>query len=118
MPYQMPIPKRDAWQTLRDNNKVPKGAAKVSVGDAIAAVHKSFDIKTTDKNIAGTENLIKVLDSYLATVKTKYPKFEDVVKKNVRKKAENHLIFMKDIKKAKMEYYPRYSKVDEAWKQL
>lgn len=118
MPYQIPIPKREDWQKLRDGNKVPKGAAKVSVGDAIAAVYKSFSIKSVDQNLTDTEKLIQVLTSYMASIKAKYPNFEPIVNDKVKKKASSHLTFMKDIKKAKVEYYPRFSAVDAAWKQL
>jgi hypothetical protein len=51
----------------------------------------------------------------MAQTKAKYPAFEAEVKK-VRKKAADHLAFMKDMGKAKQLYYPRYSEAIEAYK--
>ena len=116
MAYTNPVPTREAWQKLRDTNKVPKGAAKVSIGDAIAKVHKSFSPTSVDANVKDTKQLIKDLDAYINTVKAKHPSFEAVVKKDVKKKAEDHLRFMEDIVKARVEYYPRYSAALEEWK--
>jgi len=42
MKYDFPIPTRAEWQKIRDGAKVPKGAAKVSIGDAIEKAHKTF----------------------------------------------------------------------------
>jgi hypothetical protein len=54
MSYKNPIPAREAWQKLRDD-------AKVSIGDAIAKVHKSYTPKTISANVKDTEQLIKDL---------------------------------------------------------
>ena len=116
--YRMPIPTRKEWQTLRDKNKVPKGAAKVSIGDDIDAVHKTYSLATMSSNQKATDKLVKDLDVYIATVKKKYPAFEAVVTKEVRKKATDHLRFVADQIKAKTEYYPRYSALQAAYKEL
>jgi hypothetical protein len=58
------------------------------------------------------------LDVYIATVKKKYPAFEAVVTKELKKKADAHLRFVSDEIKAKTEYYPRYSGVQTAYKDL
>jgi hypothetical protein len=118
MPYTYPIPKREDWQKIRDGAKVPKGAAKVSIGDSLEKVSKSFTPDTIGANVKATEQLIKDLDSYTASIKAKYPAFETVVKDKVRKKAVSHLAFLKDIEKAKGEYYPRYSEALETYKEL
>lgn len=116
--YKMPVPTRKEWQTLRDKNKVPKGAAKVSIGDDIDAVHKTFSLATISSNQKATDKLVKDLDVYITTVKKKYPAFEGIVTKEVRKKATDHLRFLADQVKAKTEYYPRYSAVQDAYKNL
>jgi hypothetical protein len=97
MAYVNPIPTRAEWQKLRDGAKVPKGAAKVSIGDSIEKAHKTFTPGTISANVKATEQLIKDLDAYIAATKTKYPGFESVVKDKVRKKAASHLTFLKDI---------------------
>ncbi|HEY7008236.1 MAG TPA: hypothetical protein VH395_04815 [Jatrophihabitantaceae bacterium] len=114
----MPVLTRQEWQKLRDGNHVPKGAAKVSIGDDIAALHDSFNLATMSKHQAATTKLLKDLDVYLATIKPKYPAFEQVVTKQVKTKTQAHKRFVDDQIKAKTEYYPRYSGVMEAYKQL
>jgi hypothetical protein len=52
----------------------------------------------------------------MAAVKAEYPAFETIVGDKVKKKAESHLRFLKDIVKARNEYYPRYSAATESWK--
>jgi hypothetical protein len=116
--YKVPIPNRKEWQTLRDKNKVPKGAAKVSIGDDIDAVYKTFSLATMSSHQKATDKLVKDLDVYIATVKKKYPAFEAVVTKELKKKADAHLRFVSDEIKAKTEYYPRYSGVQTAYKDL
>jgi hypothetical protein len=118
MPYTMPIPTRAQWQAIRDGAHVPKGAAKVSVGDSIEKVHKSFKPDTISANLKDTETLITNLDSYINATKVKYPAFEAVVKDKVRKKVVNHQAFLKDIVKAKTEYYPRYNEATEMYKKV
>lgn len=118
MPYKNPIPSREVWQKLRDTNKVAKGAAKVSIGDSIAKVHKSFAPDTISTNLKDTEQLIKDLDVYIAAIKKKYPDFETIVNDKVKKKAQSHERFLNDIVKAKTEYYPRYKEANETWKTL
>ena len=118
MAYTYPIPTRDQWQKLRNDAKVPKGAAKVSIGDAVEKAHKSFTPDTIGANAKATEQLIKDLDVYTAAIKAKYPAFETIVKDKVRKKAVSHLAFVRDIEKARGEYYPRYNEARETFKGL
>jgi hypothetical protein len=61
----MPVPTREQWQKLRDTAKVPRGAAKVSIGDSLAKVHKSLGLATVSANQKDTDQLIKNLDVYL-----------------------------------------------------
>jgi hypothetical protein len=118
MVYKMPIPTRKEWQTLRDKNKVPKGAAKVSIGDDIDAVHKTFSLATISSHQKATDKLLKDLDVYIATVKKKHPDFEAIVTKELKKKVDAHMRIVSDEIKAKTEYYPRYSAVVTAYKAL
>jgi hypothetical protein len=115
--YQMPVPTRQQRQQLRDRNKVPQGAAKVSIGDDIEAMRKTFGLSTMSKHQAATAQLLKDLDLYIATVKKKYPAFEQIVTKELKRKAEGHKRFVDDQLKAKTEFYPRYSAVQEPYKQ-
>lgn len=112
----MPIPTRAQWQKIRDDAKVPKGAAKVSVGDAIEKVHKSFKPTSIAANKTDTQKLLDVLDSYIKTVKAKYPAFETVFNTKVKDKATRHMAFLDDIIKARTEYSPRYQAVANAYK--
>ncbi|MCC6590422.1 MAG: hypothetical protein IT168_27265 [Bryobacterales bacterium] len=116
--YKIPVPTRAEWQTLRNNAKVPKGATKVSLGDAIEKVHKTFSLSTISANIADTTKLIQAATTYAAEVAKKHPGFDKTVTDKVKKKAELHLAFVKDIMKAKTEYYPRYSAVATAYKDV
>jgi len=118
MPYKNPIPTREEWQKIRDNAKVPKGAAKVSIGDSIAKVHKTFTPTTVSANVKDTEQLITNLDAYTNQTKTKYPAFEAIVKTKVRKPAAAHLAFLKDIVKARVEFNPRYTAALNAYKDV
>ncbi len=106
--YEMPVPTRGEWQQLRDGAHVKKGAAKVSIGDSIEKVHKSFAPDKVATNIADTQKLVNNLDSYMNDTKAKYPAFQDKVK-TVRKHAANHLAFMQDMQKAKNLYPTRYA---------
>ena len=116
--YTYPIPTREQWQKIRDDAKVKKGAAKVSIGDSLAKAQKTFTPDTISANLTATDQLIKDLDSYIAATKAKYPAFEAIVRDKVRKKAANHQAFLKDIVKAKTEYYPRYTAAAEEYKHL
>jgi hypothetical protein len=113
--YDMLLITRGDWQKKRDAAKVPKGAAKVSIGDSIEKVHKSFGPATLGANIKDTEQLIKNLDAYTDATKAKYPNFQAEVKK-VRLGAKGHLDTMKNIEEAKVAFYPRYALMLETYK--
>jgi hypothetical protein len=113
--YDMPIPTRQEWQKLRDTNKVPKGAAKVSIGSAIEKVHKTFGLSSVSKNQAATAQLIQDVDAYLVTIKKKYPAFEPIVTRQVRNKAVAHQRYADDLVKATTEFYPRYRAVQDTY---
>lgn len=114
----MPIPTRTQWQVLRDQNKVPRGAAKVSIGDSLDAVHKSFSLPTMTKHQQATVKLINDVDAYLIVVKKKYPAFEAIVTRQLKKKAEAHKRFVDDQVKAKAELFPRYKAAVDAYAEL
>lgn len=117
--YDIPIPDRNAWQTLRNNAHVAKGAAKVSIGDDIAAVYKTFSMATLSKNLDATKKLIDDLDkSYLPAIKKKYPQFEKVVTAQVRKQAVNHKKFIETVIHGKSEFYPSIKKVQTAFDKI
>jgi uncharacterized short protein YbdD (DUF466 family) len=105
---------RAEWQKLRDGAKVPKGAGgRVSIGDSIEAVHKSYSAATVTKNEAATQQLIRDIDSYVAAIKTKHPTFAPVVIKKLRAGAVSHLALLKTINAAKTDYYPDFVKVQQ-----
>lgn len=116
--YKIQIPTRAEWQTLRNNAKVAKGATKVSLGDAIEKAHKTFSLSTVSANLADTTKLIQAATTYAAEIAKKHPGFDKTVNDKVKKKAESHLAFVKDIVKAKTKYYPRYSAVVTAYKDV
>ena len=106
--YEILIPKRDDWQKMRDKQKVPKGSAKVSIGDSIAAVHKSYSMNTLAQNIKDTDKLLSDLNTYLEMVKKKYPAFTADVTK-VIKNSKVHLTNIKAVDLAKKAYPTLYN---------
>jgi uncharacterized protein YhaN len=88
---------RKTWQAVRNGCNVPKGAAKVSVGDALAKFHAA-NAKSLVDGWAAMERLIKVVNSYVAELKTKKgymtrpsgkdPNFKELVDKIDDLKAE------------------------------
>lgn len=117
--YTIPIPDRKAWQKLRDDAKVPKGASKVSIGADIEAVYKTFSMATMSKNLNATKKLIDDLDkTYIPAIKKKYQGFEPVVTKRVKNQAVNHMRFVQDIIHGKSEFYPAYQAVETAFTKI
>lgn len=116
--YTMLIPSRTDWQKLRDGNHVPKGATKVSIGDAIEKVHKSYSLANLTNHKKDVEKLIADLITYAASVKKKYPAFEPIVNTKVKKKADDHLKLIKDIITAKAQYPQHYAEAVQVWKEV
>src|SRR3954447_8287798 len=71
---------RQQWQKERDTAKVPKGAARVSMGDAIEKFHKA-NAKGVREGVAAAQALKKDLEAYKAAVKTKYKPWHDRIVK-------------------------------------
>lgn len=111
----MLIPSRKAWQDLRDANHVPKGAAKVSIGDDIKDVHESYSLAKVAKHKTDVVKLIADLTTYVTTVKKKYPAFEAIVNSKVKKKADDHLKIINDIIAAKTRYPGDYAQAVTVW---
>jgi hypothetical protein len=111
----MPIPTREEWRKLRDAAKVPRGAAKVSIGDSLAKVHKSYGLATASANAKDTDQLIKDLDAYVVTIKKKYPNFEPIVQKQVKDKAQSHKLVLDEVFKAKRDYYDYFKNLEKEW---
>lgn len=105
----MPIPTRADWRKIRDDQKVPKGAAKVSVGDALDKVHKSFSLKTISAHINDLNTLDITMGMYTESIKTKYPKFPAVVKSKVLGPLKTHKEAMNEIVLQKTKWYPSHS---------
>jgi hypothetical protein len=117
--YTIPIPDRKAWQKLRDDAKVPKGASKVSIGADIEAVYKTFAMATLTKNLNATKKLIDDLDkTYIPAVKKKYQDFEPVVTRKVKNQAVNHKKFVETVIHGKAEFYPAYQAVESAYNRI
>lgn len=101
---------RAGWVAARDNKgmkggAVPKGAAKVSLGDAIEKFHKAA-AKGVREGYKSGADLQKTLDAYKKAVAVKYPQILDPIKK----KLENHLKGYMDNAKKIVEYLGQYSK--------
>ncbi|HKC28957.1 MAG TPA: hypothetical protein VKB75_13175 [Jatrophihabitans sp.] len=64
---------RTHWQGVRDGYNVPKGAARVSVGDALDKYHKNR-LKSPEAGIAAANELLKTLDAYQTALKKAKPK--------------------------------------------
>ena len=112
--YEMPVPTRQQWQRLRDAAKVPAGISKANVGEALDAVHKSFSLPTMSKHQQAVVQLQRDVETYLVVAKKRYPSFEPVVNRELKKRVQLHLRFVEDQLKAKTEFYPRYQAVLEA----
>ena len=107
--YKIPIPTRADWRKIRDEQKVPKGAAKVSVGDTLDKVHKSFSLKTLSVHINDLHTLDIVMGMYTESIKTKYPKFPAVIKTKVLTPLKTHRDTMNEIVLQKTKWYPSHS---------
>lgn len=64
---------RKKWQTERDKEKVPKGAAKVSMGDEIEKFHKA-NAKGLREGRAAAEKLLTVVAAYKKAIAAKHDK--------------------------------------------
>jgi type I site-specific restriction-modification system R (restriction) subunit len=73
MTIQCRVWDRKTWQQERDGKNVPKGAAKVSVGDALDKFHKAR-VKGPEAAVAAAADLKKVVDLYVATIAKAKPK--------------------------------------------
>jgi hypothetical protein len=83
---------RERWVKERDDKKhgpVPKGAAKVNMGESLAKFHKLADqgVKAGYPAIAG---LKKTIETYKGAVKTKYPVFHKLIEDKLEKALENY----------------------------
>jgi hypothetical protein len=104
------VPTRSAWRRQRDAANVSKGAAKVSIGDALDEFHKSWNARKLDGNLIDTRQLLASLDTYVATIRKKNPKFASDVEK-IRRKVDVHKGVLEDVVKAKTSYYPTYAEI-------
>ncbi|MGB0127144.1 MAG: hypothetical protein WBP72_05835 [Rhodocyclaceae bacterium] len=104
------VPTRSAWRRQRDAANVSKGAAKVSIGDALDEFHKSWNARKLDGNLIDTRQLLASLDTYVATIRKKNPKFASEVEK-IRRKVDVHKGILEDVVKAKTSYYPTYAEI-------
>ncbi|QEL20525.1 hypothetical protein [Limnoglobus roseus] len=90
--------KRDKWVAERDkkeNGPVPKGAAKVSMGDALAKFHEQAP-KGPKVALKSAEDLKKAIVSYKEAIKSKYPKFFTQVEK-LEKNVDSYVTAAKQI---------------------
>lgn len=67
---------RAQWQKERDKAGVPKGAAKVSMGDAIDRFHKA-NAKGVRDGVKAAQSLQKDLQAYKTAVQKKYKPWHD-----------------------------------------
>jgi hypothetical protein len=111
------IPTRDEWKTMRDKQKVPMGAAKVSIGKAIDVFYTSWNAHKLDQNLTDTRQLIANLATYVVAVRQKYPTFVASVEK-IKRGAENHKAQLEEVIRAKTQYYPRYEQLSKALLQV
>jgi hypothetical protein len=96
------IPTRDQWKAFRDRNKIPQGAGKISIGDALDKIQKSLasikradDLKNAERPI---ETLIRGLESYKESIRRKYPNFVPEVDKFLGKPLAETLFNLRQFK--------------------
>jgi hypothetical protein len=120
--YIHPVLSREDWQKKRKNPPkwdVPKGVSKVSIGDAIAAVHKPLSLAKIDENVKDAEKLVAALTTYIDTIKKnpKYAPFAPEVEK-IKKQAGFHVQSMKNIQAKKAEYPKKMNEANYIYAQL
>jgi len=113
----MPVPlvyveliwNRTKWQDERKKNgDVPKGAAKVRMGDALDKFHKAA-AKGLKEGRAAAEDLKKAIAVYKAAITTKYSKFHDRIQKSLESNVNSYLTESKKI----VDSVPDYTKLRE-----
>jgi hypothetical protein len=108
-------PERKMWQKLRDDNHIPQGAAKVSLGDSMEAAHKALKSGDLDKAIAGLEKLKTACESYKKEIEKKYHAFVHTFTEKVTSKVDFDLEKLKEAKTAKTAYHQKYVHAVELW---
>jgi enolase len=91
--YQTMIWNRDRWVKERDDTKngpVPKGAAKVSMGDAIKKFHAAA-AKGLKEGHKEAGELKKTIASYKSAIKVKYPVFHKLIETKLEKNLDSYL---------------------------
>lgn len=73
---------RQKWQQERDAQKVPKGAAKVSMGDALDKFHKAAD-KGIKTGVPAADALRKAIATYKSAIKAKHKAFHDRIERQL-----------------------------------
>jgi hypothetical protein len=81
---------RTKWQEERDKLKVPKGAARVSMGDSIEKFHKA-NAKGLKDGVAAATALKKALVTYKAAIKAKYKPFYDRIERQFEYELDHYL---------------------------
>jgi hypothetical protein len=103
---------RERWRTERDkkeNGPVPQGAAKISMGDMLKKFHEAAAKGVKEGRKSG-EELKKAIGVYKAAIKTKYPKFKDLIEKKLEKNLDSYL----EAAKAILEVTVKYSSLRES----
>lgn len=91
--YQNLIWSRERWVKERDDKKngpVPKGAAKVSMGDAIKKFHTAA-AKGLKEGLKEAGELKKTIATYKAAIKVKYPVFHKLIETRLEPNLNSYL---------------------------
>jgi hypothetical protein len=113
---------RTDWQTARaDKNKngmvIPKGAARVSIGDDLDKFHAA-NAKGVREGIKAAQALKKDVTVYKAAVKTKYPKWYIRVEKQIEYNVDAYLSDTAMLPTYVKTYAARYNAANTAMMQL
>jgi hypothetical protein len=108
---------RQTWVKERDglktNQKVPQGAAKVSMGDALDKFHKQ-SAKGAKEGKAAAADLQRTIDVYLKAIQAKYPKFHKRIQDRLLGfELKNYLAEVANVANAVKLYPPRHAKAIE-----
>jgi hypothetical protein len=108
---------RATWVKERDGlktgQKVPQGAAKVSMGDALDKFHKR-SAKGAKEGKAAADELQRTIDSYLKAIQTKYPKLHKRLQDRlVGVELAGYLAEVNNVAKAVQLYPARHAKAVE-----
>jgi hypothetical protein len=117
MGFEVQVYTREKWQKKRDEAKVPKGAAKVSMGDALDKFHKAA-AKGFDQGEAEAKNLEKAIADYKKQIDKKYADFVKKVVGQIEFNLDQYTTYCKQRQTARDNFNNAYKVIRGLWPSL